>query len=121
MLKGMAGSVLGVWSSHGEGKFTYRTPQTLSALEKEGLIGLRYVDEADKPTQLYPANPNGSEKAVAGVCSPCGRHFCLMPHPDRSFLNWQWPDYPENWPKKERNVSPWIKLFENAFEWVTKQ
>ncbi|CAD5214536.1 unnamed protein product [Bursaphelenchus okinawaensis] len=121
MLKGMEGSILGVWSSHGEGKFTYRTPETLKKLESQQLIGLRYVDEADKPTTLYPANPNGSEGGVAGVSSADGRHFCLMPHPDRAFLSWQWPNYPEEWGRKEGCVSPWIRIFENAYQWVQQQ
>ncbi|CAD5219881.1 unnamed protein product [Bursaphelenchus xylophilus] len=121
MLKGMEGSVLGVWSSHGEGKFTYRTAETLKKLESQGLIGLRYVDEANNTTTIYPANPNGSEAGVAGVCSADGRHFSLMPHPDRAFLSWQWPNYPDGWARKAGNVSPWIRIFENAYEWVQSQ
>jgi hypothetical protein len=43
----------------------------------------------------------------------------LMPHPDRSFLSFQWPDYPHGWTttKKPNHVSPWIRMFENAFSW----
>ncbi|KAI6206601.1 Formylglycinamide ribonucleotide amidotransferase [Aphelenchoides besseyi] len=83
MLQGMEDSVLGVWSSHGEGKFAYREPEVLDKMEAAKLISLRYVDGNGQPTQQYPANPNGSAKAVAGVCSADGRHLAMMPHPDR--------------------------------------
>jgi phosphoribosylformylglycinamidine synthase len=69
--------------AHGEGKFLLADPQALTALEKAGQVVLNYVDEAGRPTQAYPANPNGSPGAVAGVCDPTGRIFGLMPHPER--------------------------------------
>ncbi len=76
---------------HGEGKFVVRHPEALAALESAGQIVLRYVDEQGVPTQAYPANPNGSMGAVAGVCDPTGRIFGLMPHPDRYFDPLQHP------------------------------
>jgi phosphoribosylformylglycinamidine synthase len=76
MLKDMENSVLGVWSSHGEGKFAYRDSDTLAKLKANSLICFRYTDGHGCPTQLYPANPNGSEDAVAGLTSPDGRHLC---------------------------------------------
>ena len=69
---------------HGEGKFV-ADKATLAALENAGQVVLRYADEAGRPTQEYPANPNGSLAAVAGVCDCTGRIFGLMPHPDRHF------------------------------------
>jgi phosphoribosylformylglycinamidine synthase len=68
---------------HGEGKFVVSLPGKLHELETAGQIVLRYVDELNRPTQAYPANPNGSQGAVAGLCDPTGRIFGLMPHPDR--------------------------------------
>jgi phosphoribosylformylglycinamidine synthase len=70
---------------HGEGKFVPRDDATLAALESAGQVVLRYADENGRPTQEYPANPNGSVAGVAGVCDPTGRIFGLMPHPDRYF------------------------------------
>jgi phosphoribosylformylglycinamidine synthase I len=69
---------------HGEGKFV-ADKATLAALEASGQVVLRYADESGRPTQEYPANPNGSLAAVAGVCDCTGRIFGLMPHPDRHF------------------------------------
>ena len=70
---------------HGEGKFFVNDPATLTALEASGQVVLRYADASGKPTGAYPANPNGSLGAIAGVCDPTGRIFGLMPHPDRHF------------------------------------
>ena len=69
---------------HGEGKFVVNKT-SLAALEAAGQVVLKYADESGRPTQEYPANPNGSLAAVAGVCDPTGRIFGLMPHPDRHF------------------------------------
>ena len=60
-----------------------RRRRPLTALEAAGQVVLRYVDEPGRPTQDYPANPNGSPGAVAGLCDPTGRIFGLMPHPER--------------------------------------
>lgn len=59
-------------------------------------------------------NPNGSEYSVVGLTSPDGRHLCMMPHPERVFMKFQWPYWPEKWTNP---VSPWLKMFQNAREW----
>jgi phosphoribosylformylglycinamidine synthase subunit PurQ / glutaminase len=69
--------------AHGEGRFLLADPSALAALEAAGQVVLRYVDASGRPTEEYPANPNGSPGAVAGVCDPTGRIFGLMPHPER--------------------------------------
>jgi phosphoribosylformylglycinamidine synthase len=70
--------------AHGEGRFLLADGGDLAALEAAGQVVLRYADAAGHPTQDYPANPNGSPGAVAGVCDPSGRIFGLMPHPERN-------------------------------------
>ena len=69
--------------AHGEGKFLTADPSTLAQLEAAGQVVLRYIDADGAPTQAFPANPNGSAGAVAGVCDPTGRVLGLMPHPER--------------------------------------
>lgn len=69
--------------AHGEGNFVVKNPAHLATLEAAGQVVLRYVDVDDRPTRDYPANPNGTLGAVAGVCDPTGRIFGLMPHPER--------------------------------------
>ena len=69
--------------AHGEGKFVLAEPGALARLEAAGQVVLRYADGQGRPTADYPANPNGSGGAVAGLCDPTGRVFGLMPHPER--------------------------------------
>ncbi|WP_165071520.1 phosphoribosylformylglycinamidine synthase I [Paludisphaera rhizosphaerae] len=69
--------------AHGEGRFLLADPSELQALDDSGRIVLKYADAEGRPTQDYPANPNGSPLAAAGVCDPTGRIFGLMPHPER--------------------------------------
>jgi phosphoribosylformylglycinamidine synthase len=67
---------------HGEGKFITESPELLERLEAANQVAARYVDADGRPTMEWPHNPNGSPRAVAGVCDPSGRLFGLMPHPD---------------------------------------
>ncbi|PIO56695.1 hypothetical protein TELCIR_21905 [Teladorsagia circumcincta] len=120
-LRGMEGAILGLWSSHGEGRFTYRNPNAHESLRNSGQIAVRYVDGDGQPSILYPWNPNGSEDAVAAICSQDGRHLAMMPHSDRSFLSWQWAEYPVDWKTSENHTAPWIKMFQNAYSWVTEE
>jgi phosphoribosylformylglycinamidine synthase len=97
--------------AHGEGKFLTADPQDVAALERSGQIVLRYVDEAGAPTASYPANPNGSAAAVAGLCDPTGRVFGLMPHPERNVEPTHHPRWTRSAPKPEGDG---LRLFRNA-------
>lgn len=105
MLSSLAGSTLGVWVSHGEGKFN------LPMGEENYNIVSKYAYEG------YPANPNGSHFDVAMLCDKTGRHLVMMPHIERSTFQWNWAHYP-----KDRNdeVSPWHEAFVNARKWMDK-
>lgn len=102
MLSSLAGTTLGVWISHGEGKFS------LPKSENEYQIVAKYGYEA------YPSNPNGSDYNTAMVVSKDGRHLATMPHIERSFYSWNWAYYPEN---RQERVSPWAEAFVNARKW----
>lgn len=104
-LKGLEGSRLGIWVAHGEGRFSF------SQSEEKYLIPITYADSA------YPANPNGSQFQAAAISSPDGRHLAMMPHPERAIFPWQWAYYPFE-AKKKHTITPWIRLFVNAREWV---
>jgi phosphoribosylformylglycinamidine synthase subunit PurQ / glutaminase len=68
---------------HGEGKFVTNDDKTLADLKKKNLIALQYSDSTyGRITMDYPANPNGSMGAIAGICNETGRIFGLMPHPE---------------------------------------
>jgi len=116
MMKGMNGSVLGVWVAHGEGMAYFPDESVLKRAENENLVPIRYVDDSNKATQEYPFNPNGSRNGIAGLCSKDGRHLAMMPHPERCVNLWQWPWLPTAW-KQSLKASPWLKMFQNAKEW----
>jgi len=108
--KGLKGLALPV--RHGEGKFVPLDEEILGRLHREHLICLQYSDErSEKATLDYPANPNGSVDAIAGICNETGRIFGLMPHPE-AFL------HRTNHPRWTREVLPeegaGLALFRNA-------
>ncbi|NOZ77625.1 MAG: phosphoribosylformylglycinamidine synthase [Acidobacteria bacterium] len=115
-LRGMEGSVLGIWLQHGEGRAHFPDPATLERVEAEALAPVRYADDAGEPTQTYPFNPNGSPHGIAALSSPDGRILAIMPHPERTFLKWQWGWMPQGW-RRELEASPWLRFFQNAREW----
>ncbi|WP_437921342.1 phosphoribosylformylglycinamidine synthase [Sphingobacterium sp. LRF_L2] len=106
MLSSLAGSTLGVWISHGEGKFNL--PNT----EDQYAIVAKYAYDQ------YPHNPNGSDFNTAMMCDKTGRHLVTMPHIERSIFQWNWANYPAN---RQDDVSPWIEAFVNARLWIEEQ
>jgi phosphoribosylformylglycinamidine synthase len=74
------GEVIRLPVAHGEGNY-YADADTLNALEAEGRVVFRYVDEAGNVTAQ--SNPNGSQRNIAGICDARRRVVGLMPHPER--------------------------------------
>lgn len=107
MLSSLEGATLGVWISHGEGKFV------LPYTEENYHIIAKYAYEG------YPANPNGSDFNTAMMCDSTGRHLVMMPHIERSTFPWNWAHYPDNGRKDQ--VSPWLEAFVNARKWIEKR
>jgi len=103
MLSSLAGSTIGVWVSHGEGKFY------LPYSEDQYNIAAKYAYES------YPASPNGSDYNTAMLCDNTGRHLVMMPHIERSVFQWHWANYPEG---RKDEVTPWMAAFVNAREWL---
>ena len=105
-LADMAGSVMPVAVSHGEGRVVFRDP----AHAGQALSTLRYVDHHGAPTEAYPANPNGSVAGLTGFTTADGRFSILMPHPERVFraaqLSWK--------PDDMVDAAPWMRIFRNA-------
>ncbi len=103
MLSSLAGTTLGVWISHGEGKFSLpHSEDNYDIVAKYGYEG-------------YPANPNGSDFNTAMLCDSTGRHLVTMPHIERSTFPWNWAHYPAD---RNDEVSPWLEAFVNARNWV---
>jgi phosphoribosylformylglycinamidine synthase len=103
MLSSLEGSTLGVWISHGEGKF------------KLPLREDNYNIVAKYGYSEYPSNPNGSDFNTAMLCDKTGRHLVTMPHIERSTFQWNWAHYPTN---RKDEVSPWLEAFTNARKWI---
>ena len=107
MFGSLSGSKLGLWVAHGEGKFHLpEAESSYNVIAKYNYAG-------------YPANPNGSDYNVAGICSEDGRHLCMMPHLERAFFPWQNAWYPAN--RRNDEVTPWIEAFVNARKWVEEK
>ncbi|WP_426817695.1 phosphoribosylformylglycinamidine synthase [Winslowiella sp. 2C04] len=110
LLQGMAGSRMPIAVSHGEGFVEVRDNAHLAALENQGLVALRYVDNFGKVTQNYPANPNGSPNGITAVSNESGRVTIMMPHPERVFRTVSNSWHPAEWGED----SPWMRIFRNA-------
>jgi phosphoribosylformylglycinamidine (FGAM) synthase-like amidotransferase family enzyme len=78
---------------HGEGKFLAESPELLDQLEANKQVVARYVGPDGRPTEEWPHNPNGSPRAVAGICDPSGKLFGLMPHPDAYIYPFHHPQW----------------------------
>ena len=103
MLNNLEGLTLGVWISHGEGKF--KLPYSSE----------NYNIVAEYGYSDYPSNPNGSDFNSAMLCSDDGRHLVTMPHIERSIFKWNWAFYHND---RNDKVSPWILAFKNAKDWI---
>ena len=113
LLQGLEGAKAPIIVSHGEGRASYENTQV-----RNSNSCLRYVDNYGKIATSYPANPNGSEAGIAGVCSDDGRVTIMMPHPERVFLNRQlsWKSA-----RRTKTESIWMEIFHNAMQWSQRQ
>jgi phosphoribosylformylglycinamidine synthase len=102
--------------AHGEGKFMVTDDKILDNLEANGQVVFKYVAPDNGPA-LYPWNPNGSSRDIAGLCDKTGRILGMMPHPERHSLPWQNPQ----WTRKGlRPEGDGLQLFKNAVEHVRR-
>jgi phosphoribosylformylglycinamidine synthase I len=91
------GKVLRVPVAHAEGRFLFpkdTEKRCLDRLCENDQLVFRYCTEHGTYAEAeYPVNPNGSYYDIAGICSPQGTVFGLMPHPERAFYWWQQADW----------------------------
>ncbi len=103
---------------HGEGKFVTDNKGTLKQLEQQNLAVVKYADDDLQPTQEYPANPNGSQAAIAGICDATGRLFGLMPHPEAYIHRTHHP----RWTREElpeEGMGLW--MYQNAVRFIREE
>ncbi len=103
MLSSFAGSNLGIWAAHGEGKFSF------PLAENNYNIVAKYSYDA------IPSNPNGSDFNTSMLTDTTGRHLVMMPHLERSTFSWNWANYPKG---RNDEVTPWLEAFINARKWL---
>jgi len=109
-LQGMAGSLLPIAVSHGEGYANF----SAQGHPAEVIPAMRFVDSAGVATERYPHNPNGSPGGLTAVTTADGRFTAMMPHPERVFRNVQM-----SWTSGDvSSYSPWMRLWRNARHWV---
>ena len=110
LFAGMAGSVMPIVNSHGEGRVEFLKPED----EVLSHAAARFVDGNGKPAVYYPQNPNGSEGGLTAFTTDDGRFTIMMPHPERSHRAVQLSWHPAQWSE----ASGWMRMFRNARQWV---
>ncbi|RZP14862.1 MAG: phosphoribosylformylglycinamidine synthase [Flavobacteriales bacterium] len=103
MLSSLAGTNLGIWAAHGEGKFSFPKPE------------IHYNIVGKYSYSGFPSNPNGSDFNTAMLADSSGRHLVMMPHLERSTFSWNWAHYPKH---RKDEVTPWLEAFINARKWL---
>lgn len=115
--KNLIGAKWGMWVAHGEGRFIFPNEDNVETINSH--ISAQYINEIGETTGEYPANPNGSENSTSAVISSDGRHLAMMPHPERSYLEWQMPYCPLNNAEDIINgYTPWFAMFNSIYEWL---
>ncbi len=99
---------------HGEGRLMGEA-QVLDTLESNGQVVLRYAGVQGQAAAAYPDNPNGSARAIAGLCNRQGTVFGLMPHPDRAFLPQLHPDWLRD---RRRSEGDGLAIFRNMVRYA---
>ena len=111
---GMAGSRMPIAVSHGEGYAEFSSAGAVQNVLENRQVSIRFVDNAGKPTDIYPFNPNGSPQGIAGLTTTDGRFSIIMPHPERVFRTVQQSWHPDGWGEN----SPWLRMFGNARRFI---
>jgi len=100
---------------HGEGKFIAESDAIPNEIENKNLVALQYCKADGTVTLDYPANPNGSVLAIAGICNESGRLFGLMPHPEAFLHRTNHPRWMrENPPEEGQDLA----IFKNAVKFI---
>ncbi|MEF8848531.1 MAG: phosphoribosylformylglycinamidine synthase subunit PurQ [Candidatus Thermoplasmatota archaeon] len=109
-------------SAHAEGKLIFpqkKQKQIIKKLEENDQIVFKYVDPQGEYLG-YPWNPNGSPENIAGICNHTGTVFGMMPHPERSFYQYQHSDWTRQKTKKEI-PGDGRPIFESIIEYIQKK
>jgi len=106
--------------AHAEGRLVCLDETVRERLHAEDRVAFTYADHLGQPTQDYPANPNGSVDAIAGLTDATGRVLGLMPHPERALFGFHHPEWTRRVADGEPlpELGPGAPIFANACAWV---
>jgi len=99
---------------HGEGKLVFANATDLKRVHELGLVAMQYTHKGEV-TSTYPHNPNGSWDAIAGLISPNGMIFGMMPHPEVAIHRTQTPDWHRTQIAAETTAC--LNLFKNIVDY----
>ena len=105
--------------AHAEGKFVAANQGVLDQLRAQGRLAVRYAQGetggVENEVLAFPANPNGGDANVAGICDASGRVFGLMPHPERHID----PMHHPAWTRRRQQPAEGdgMAMFRNAVQW----
>ena len=114
LFKGMAGSIMPIAVSHGEGRTEFSSDDAIDAANNSGTVSMRYINNYGDVTETYPANPNGSVDGITSLTTTDGRVTIMMPHPERVFRTVANSWHPDSWGED----SPWVRMFRNARKFI---
>jgi phosphoribosylformylglycinamidine synthase len=114
LFNGMAGSIMPIAVSHGEGRTEFSSDEAIDAANNSGTVSMRYINNYGDVTETYPANPNGSVDGITSLTTTDGRVTIMMPHPERVFRTVANSWHPDNWGED----SPWVRMFRNARKFI---
>ena len=99
--------------AHGEGRFMMDS-KTFQQLKDSDQIAAIYTKNGKPAEGEHPFNPNGSPEGITALTTTDGRVTIMMPHPERVTRTVQHSWHPDDWSKD----GPWMRLFQNARQWV---
>lgn len=100
--------------AHGEGRFVAENEETIERLARNGGIAFQYADETGEVAKgVYPCNPNGSVRDIAGICNQKGNVLGLMPHPENAVFAYEHFSMPRSEEEGAR------RLFSNGLHYAT--
>ncbi len=91
--------------AHGEGRFITTDPACIAELEKNDQIAFQYCTKQGVVDENPPITPNGSMRAIAGICNKEGNVVALMPHPERTPLGDNYLLSIHTWLKEKKNTT----------------
>ncbi len=107
--------------AHGEGKVIFppgKEAEYLAALGRSDQVVFSYALGDGRPAGgKYPENPNGSIADIAALCNARGNMLGMMPHPERAFHRYTYPDWTRS---TAEGFGDGYRIFKNMLEYAAR-